>query len=54
MDGIFSLADVVLLQKWLLTVPDIDLANWKAVDLVTDEKIDVFDLAMMKHKLIYG
>lgn len=51
-DGEFTVADVVLLQHWLLAVPDAELANWQAADLCEDGKLDVFDLVMMKRKLI--
>jgi hypothetical protein len=51
-DGKFNIADVVLLQKWLLAVPDTRLANWKAADLYVDGKLNVFDLCMMKRALI--
>ena len=51
-DGEFNVADVVLLQKWLLAVPDTHLANWKAVDFCNDNKLDVFDLCLMKRELI--
>ena len=51
-DGTFSVADVVLLQKWLLAVPDTRLANWKAADLCEDDRLDVFDLCLMKRELI--
>lgn len=44
--------DVVLLQKWLLAVPDAKLNNWKAGDLCRDGKLDVFDLCIMRRKLI--
>ena len=53
-DGTFTVSDVVLLQKWLLAVPDTHLANWQAADLCEDGKLDVFDLCMMKRKLING
>lgn len=53
-DGIFDIADVVLLQKWLLAVPNTNLADWKAADFCEDEKLDVFDLCLMKRKLING
>jgi arabinoxylan arabinofuranohydrolase len=53
-DGKFDIADVVLLQKWLLAVPDTKLADWKAADLYDDNRLDVFDLCMMKRKLISG
>ncbi len=51
-DGEFTVADVVLLQKWLLAVPDAYLANWKAADLCEDEKLNVFDLCLMKRALL--
>ena len=54
MDGNFDIADVVLLQKWLLAVPDTKLTDWKAADLCEDNRLDVFDLCLMKRKLIYG
>ena len=53
-DGAFNISDVVLLQKWLLAVPDTNLANWKAVDFCADNKLDVFDLCLMKRALLYG
>lgn len=54
MDGTFNIADVILLQKWLLAVPDTHLANWKAADFYDDHVLNVFDLCLMKRKLIYG
>ncbi len=53
-DGEFGIADVILLQKWLLAVPNTDLVNWKAADFCNDNKLDVFDLCLMKRALIYG
>jgi len=53
-DGSFGVSDVVLLQRWLLVVPDTHLANWKAADFCEDNKLDVFDLTLMKRTLIYG
>ena len=53
-DGSFGVSDVVLLQRWLLAVPDTHLANWKAADFCEDNKLDVFDLTLMKRTLIYG
>lgn len=53
-DGSFNVADVVLLQKWLLAVPDTHLANWKAADFCEDNKLDVFDLTLMKRALLEG
>lgn len=51
-DGEFTVADVVLLQKWLLAVPDTKLENWKAADLCDDGVLDVFDLCLMKRMLV--
>lgn len=53
-DDVFSVADVIMLQKWLLTVPDTHLSNWKAADFYEDDKLDVFDLCLMKMALIYN
>lgn len=51
-DGEFNIADIVALQKWLLAVDDVELANWKSADLCNDDRLDVFDLCLMKEKLI--
>ena len=53
-DGEFNISDVVLLQKWLLAVPDTHMENWQAADLCEDDRLDVFDLCLMKRQLIYG
>lgn len=50
-DGAFNVA---ALQKWLLAVPDAELANWKAGDLCQDDVLNVIDLCFMKQKLING
>ena len=47
-DGVFSVSDVVLLQKWLLAVPDTHLENWRAANFCDDDRLDVFDLTLMK------
>lgn len=51
-DGKMDVADVVLLQKWLLAVPDTNLSDWKAADLCVDGRLDVFDLVMMRGMLL--
>ena len=51
-DGALSVIDVILLQKWLLAVPDAELTNWKAADLCEDNIINVFDLHLLKRMLI--
>ena len=50
-DDEFNIADVLLLQKWLLSAPDASLVNWKAADLCSDNRLNVFDLCLMKRKL---
>ncbi len=51
-DGEFSISDIVVMQKWILAVPDVKLADWKAGDLCEDNIINVFDLCLMKKLLI--
>lgn len=51
-DGSFNVSDLVLMQKWLLAVPDTELKNWKAGDLCDDGILDVFDLCVMRKNLI--
>lgn len=51
-DGEFNIDDAVLLQKWLLAVPDTDLANWENGDLCKDGILNVFDLCLMKRMLV--
>ncbi|MDE6086947.1 MAG: cellulase family glycosylhydrolase, partial [Oscillospiraceae bacterium] len=51
-DGVADILDAVILQKWLLAIPDATLTNWKVVDLDQDEKITVFDLCLLKRLLI--
>lgn len=51
-DGNFGAADIVTFQKWLLAVPDARLRNWKAADFCKDERLDVFDLCLMRKALI--
>ncbi len=51
-DGELNVSDLVLLQKWLLAVPDTKLADWKAADLCKDDRLDVFDLCLMRKELL--
>lgn len=52
-DGMSNVADVILLQKWLLTAVT-DLPSWRAADMNCDNRLDVFDLCLLKRRLIYG
>lgn len=53
-DGALTVADAVMLQKWLLAVPDAALVNPHAGDLSEDGRLDGFDLAVMKRMLVLG
>lgn len=53
-DGEFNISDVVLLQKWLLAMPDTQLSDWNRADLCRDGRLDMFDLCLMKQLLISG
>lgn len=50
-DGQFSVADILMLQKWLLN-DETELTNWQSADLDENGMIDVFDLCLMKQELI--
>ena len=50
--GVFNVADVILLQKWLLSFSDTHLADWKTADFCEDNKFDVFVLCIMKRELL--
>ncbi len=45
-DGEFNVADLVMIQKWLLG--NGTLTDWKAGDLNKDNVIDIFDLCMIR------
>ncbi len=51
-DGEIAIADAVLLQKWLLAVPDAQIPYWKNADLCEDDRLDVFDLCLLKQLMI--
>ncbi len=51
-DGEFNVTDAVLLQKWLLTVPNTELADWRAGNFCDDDRLDVLDLCLMKRALL--
>jgi hypothetical protein len=51
-DGVCNLADVVLLQKWLLAVPDTALPDWRAGDLQEDNCLNGFDLVLLRQMLL--
>ena len=51
-DGEVTIADAVLLQKWLLAVPGTQIPYWKNADLCEDDRLDVFDLCLLKQLMI--
>lgn len=53
-DGKFNVADVVALQKWLLCAKDAEksIVEWKAGNFVDDDRLDAFDLSLMKRALL--
>lgn len=51
-DGKFDIDDLEMLQKWLLSEPDVELADWKAADLCEDDRLDAFDMIEMRKLLI--
>ncbi|MBR2282912.1 MAG: leucine-rich repeat protein [Ruminococcus sp.] len=50
-DGSVNIADAVVLQRWLLAVPDTGLANWQNADICEDSRLDAFDMAMLRQLL---
>ena len=53
-DGEISIADVVLLQKWLLAERNTHLPAWKYADMDQNGKLNAIDLSLLKRKIIYG
>lgn len=49
-DGVFNIADVVMMQRWLLCQGR--LVSWEAGDLCQDNQINAFDLCLMKRMLL--
>lgn len=49
-DGSFTVADMVMLQKWLICTGDI--IDWQAGDLCPNGRLDIFDLCIMKCELL--
>lgn len=51
-DGEFNVTDLVLVQKWLIGNQSDEIKNWKAADFVNDDILDVYDLIIMRKKLL--
>ena len=52
LNGSFSVSDVVMFQKWLSASSDVHLSYWQAADFNYDNKLNIFDLCLMKKALI--
>ena len=48
-DGVFSIADLVMAQRYILG--NGDLTNWKNGDLCEDNVFDSFDLVIMRQMI---
>jgi len=51
-DGKFDILDLIMMQKWLLAVPDATLTDWKAGDLQKDNVINILDYCKIKQLLL--
>ncbi|MBQ4488025.1 MAG: RICIN domain-containing protein [Ruminobacter sp.] len=51
-DGVFNVADIVLLQKWIQHKSGVTLPCWQAGDMAKDEKLNIFDLCLLKKALL--
>lgn len=49
-DKVITILDVIMLQKWILGIGS--LPNWQNADLDDNGTVDVFDLSLLKRKLI--
>lgn len=47
-DGVCDIADVVAMQKWLLAFPNAELADWEAGDLCKDNRLDSYDICILR------
>jgi len=51
-DGEFTVADLVLMQKWLLGANETEIENWRNVDMNYNRKLDVYDLCLLRRMLV--
>lgn len=51
-DGTFNMADVVMLQKWLVCTQNAVLTDWQAADMYDDEILNAVDLCFMKREML--
>lgn len=51
-DRVFSVADIVQLDRWLLGAKNANIAIWQNGDLNADNVLDIFDLCLMRHEIV--
>lgn len=51
-DGYFNIADLVILQNWILQNTDTVPEYWQASDFLKDDILDSFDLCLMRRELL--
>lgn len=51
-DGELTIADIVILQNWLMNASETELINWKSADLCKDDILDIYDLCLMKQEFL--
>ena len=52
-NGSLEIADLILMQKWILSQPNTVLADWQAGDMDGSGRLNAVDLALMKREFIY-
>lgn len=50
-DGNLNVADVVMLQRWIIGASD-ELADWRLGNVVEDDRLDSFDLCLLKRMVV--
>lgn len=51
-DGKVGVEDAVELQKWLLGIPDSEITEWTAADIYEDNKLNAFDMVLMRQLIM--
>ncbi|MGN0630769.1 MAG: cellulase family glycosylhydrolase, partial [Ruminococcus sp.] len=51
-DGSFTVSDIVLLQKWLISEDNTEPLDCDAADINKDNRINIFDLSLLKEEFI--
>lgn len=51
-DGVFTVSDIVLLQKWLINEENAELSKPESADMNKDNRINIFDLSLLKEEFL--